>query len=350
MGARLLDLLTCTCSVGASEPVHNVMRHYTSPYAVATLDREPDTSISVGCDAAAVDEARRSAASQPPTAVRTSHPDQRYRVWTTSGQQTLLPEHAPDHVITTKRDHVVVTAEQPEVAARVATRVLRQLIMRGGEVRGGRCVHAATVDIDGRGVLIGGRSGSGKTSVLTHLIESHAARPVANDRTMLMPGDGRGWQAVGVPLAWRFTPEGIGGSPTLAAALASFEPSRGRHLVDGKIELTPGEVSDLLDCPTVAVTKVKRIVILIRSHGSPLVQLRAAFVRQHLDFGTADLFAEDWLNLRPRLAGHQARPSASGDGLWSSVAEELPVLVLSWTDPAELPYVAASIPRWAART
>lgn len=299
MSVRLLDLVTCTCSVIAPEPVHQAMSHYVHSYLVRAF-RQPDVVLTVGCDVNAVAYARHSlAATRNLTTTRTSHPEQRYHVWATDDHQVLLPEHVPNHVISTTGDHVFLTAEQPPVAATIGTRVVRQLIMRGGEALGGRCVHAGVLDIDGEGVLIGGHRGAGKTSVLTHLIERHRARPIANDRTVLVPEDSHSWRAVGVPLAWRFTPEGIGGSATLTAALADFEPNRGRHLVDGKVELTPWEVSRLFDRPALPSARITRVVILVHGRDAPPAPPDAAFVHRHLDFGAADFFTADWLGIRP---------------------------------------------------
>ena len=73
MSTRLLNLGPCTCSVVAPEPVHEAMRHYVSPFLVPTLDGEPDITVSISCDSAAVADARRSLADQPATALRTSH-------------------------------------------------------------------------------------------------------------------------------------------------------------------------------------------------------------------------------------------------------------------------------------
>jgi hypothetical protein len=106
----------------------------------------------------------------------------RFRVWATENGEVLLPEHTPDHVINVRGGHIMVTATRPRVAATVTVRIVRQLIMRGGEVLGGRCVHSSVVELDGEGVLIAGHAGAGKTSILIHLIERHGARPVANVR------------------------------------------------------------------------------------------------------------------------------------------------------------------------
>lgn len=342
MSVRLYDLTTCTCSISAVEPLHEAMGHYLSVYEASRLSR-PDVVVAVGSDADAVAAVLLSLARMPPTALRRSHPEQRYQVWTTNGQEVLLPDRAPDHVISTTGNHITVTAEHLGMAATIGVRVIRQLIMRGGEARGGRAVHAGAVDIDGEGVLVGGHPGAGKTTMLTLLVEHHGARAVANDRAVLIPIDNQAWRAVGVPLAWRFTPEGAGGSPRLASALACQQRSRGRDLVDGKIELTPLEVGQLLDRPAVGAVHITRVVILVRSsHARPLTP-DAAFVRRHLDFGATDFFADDWLNMRPQLARYESTSRDEGDAWWAKLATSVPVQVLSLTEPAELPQVAAAV-------
>jgi hypothetical protein len=339
---RLFDLVTSTCSVAAPEPVHDVMSHYLGPYAVPALGH-PDMTLAVSSDINAVSDARHLLDGRCPLTTRASHPEHRYHSWTTAGGgQIMLPEHDPDHVITAAGNRVLVTAARPGVAATIGTRVVRQFIMRSGEARGGRCVHAAAAGIDGGGVLIGGHPGAGKTSVLTHLIEHHGARPVANDRVMLVPVTGRRWLAVGVPLAWRFTPQAVSGSPTLTAGLAAREPSRGRDLVDGKAELTPQEVSWLLNAPAMPATRITRVVILARSPAGTLpASPDAAFVRRQLDFGGADMFAGDWLGIRPRFSPI-ADPLPVGDW-WAALAGTLPVQVMSWTEPGEFPRLAAAM-------
>lgn len=338
-----LDLVTCSCAVLAPEVVHGRMAHFLTPYATQAVG-EPDAvlTISVGrTDSAAA--ARKTLGYTRLSTLRSSHPEHRYQVWTNEGRQIFLPERSPDHIISTVGNHVSLTAETQQVAATVGVRIVRQLMMRGGEVLGGRCVHAGAVDIDGVGFLVGGHSGAGKTSTLTSLIEHHGARPVANDRSILVQANDRSWYAAGVPLAWRFTPEGIHDSPKLDAAMAGREPSRGRAPIDGKIELTPWEVSHVFDRPTLAATRVARVVLLARSrdHRKPIPD--AAYVKRCLDFGGSDFFAEDWLNVRPQLRAPRGRSSGRGEGLWADLAATVPVQVLTWTDPAELPHVARAI-------
>lgn len=204
MNSRTYDLMTCTCSISADEPVHAMMGHYLDAFHVPELNGI-DVELTLNHDAAAVKVARRSLAELLPAEARSSHPDQRYQIWTAEDHRVLVPERAQDHVITVRESHISVTAEQEQVAATTGVRVVRQLIMRAGEARSGRAIHAGTVTLNGDGVLVGGHPGAGKTSILTRLVEDHGAVAVSNDRTVLVPDDVDTWHAIGVPLAWRFT-------------------------------------------------------------------------------------------------------------------------------------------------
>lgn len=53
-----------------------------------------------------------------------------------------------------------------------------------------RTIHASCVEIDGRGVLLAGRSGSGKSDLALRLID-RGARLVSDDYTELRAEDGR---------------------------------------------------------------------------------------------------------------------------------------------------------------
>ncbi|CRK56908.1 hypothetical protein [Alloactinosynnema sp. L-07] len=343
MDTRNYDLAVGACSISADTAVHAAMDHYLASVATAQPGKA-DVEVSVRVDPAAVAATRQTWASVPPSEMRRSHPGHRYRAWATDKSATvLLPARTSDHTITVDGHHILVHAQRAEVAATVGVRIVRQLIMRGGENRGGRAVHAAAVDLDGTGILIGGYPGAGKSSVVTRLLETHHARPVSNDRTVLIPGE-PGWRAVGVPLAWRFTPEGLHASHGLATSISRGTPQRGHRLIDGKIELTPHEVDEALACRAMATTMIGRLVILARLPDDAAGPPDIGFVRQRLDFGVSDFFAEDWLGIAAHLPGRQATASpVEQENWWAHLAATMPTRVLSWTHPCELDRVAAAV-------
>lgn len=331
MNTRLLNLGTCTCAMAAPRDVLVAMDHYV--YGCKPTGGPIDFRISLDCHPRTVESLRKSLESIQPLGARRSHPEQQYHAWNDDGREVLLPLAEKDHVIWRQGSYINVTAETSPIAATVGTRIVRQLIMRGGEARGGQCVHAGAVELGGTAVLVGGHAGAGKTTVLTHLIEHHGAQLLSNDRTVVMPRDG-GWAAIGVPLAWRYTPEGLRGSPALATAVGSMALARGGELVDGKIELTPLEVSRVLNRPARTSAPISRIIVLSRSPQRPDTD---AALKQ-LGFGDADFFAEDWLNVRGEFAA-----SSHGGDLWAALQASVPICAFSWTDPTELQGVADSI-------
>lgn len=69
--------------------------------------------------------------------------------------------------------------------------------------------HASTVSIDGRGVMICGASGSGKSSLALRLM-SIGARLVADDQTMIEQRDDGLWAMAPVPLQGMIEARGVG--------------------------------------------------------------------------------------------------------------------------------------------
>ena len=69
--------------------------------------------------------------------------------------------------------------------------------------------HASTVSIDGRGVMICGTSGSGKSSLALRLM-SMGARLVADDQTMIESRDDGLWAMAPEPLRGMIEARGVG--------------------------------------------------------------------------------------------------------------------------------------------
>lgn len=342
MTAQLLDLAGCRCAVIASNAVADRMRTYLAPFVIARTVRQPDVTVTIGCDSHAIDVARRLFTARQPISCRTAHPGNRYLVWTVDDHEILLPEWTYDHMIDTVPGSIAVTGDDCDIAAKIGTRVIRQLLMRGIENRcDGVDVHAGSVLAGDAGVLIGGKPGSGKTTMLTTLLERHAA-PIAGDRTMVTP-NGQSWQATAVPLAWRFTPQGLAGSRPLAQALPRMTPARGPALVDGKVELTPEEVGQVFGRAPAPSAAIGHIVVVARTAEPAPALIDGWHLRRHLDFGREDALATDWLNLFPH---NDEQSRANESHWWAALASSVPVLALTWTDPAQLPELADTIWTW----
>lgn len=91
-------------------------------------------------------------------------------------------------------------------------------------------LHATCVAVDGRGVLITGPSGSGKSSLALALM-AHGARLVADDRVTLSLRDGAVWATCPEAIRGMIEARGIGllAADTLAGAEVAVAVDLGRQ-------------------------------------------------------------------------------------------------------------------------
>lgn len=112
-------------------------------------------------------------------------------------------------------------------------------VLLGAAFAGGcEPMHAACVTLEGVGVLLLGRKGSGKTTFALALLEKAAdssATLVTNDKALVVPGTG---QVIGLPFAAAI------GKETLAAL--HLDPRQEWREVAGKWLVWPSELSRLL--------------------------------------------------------------------------------------------------------
>jgi hypothetical protein len=115
---------------------------------------------------------------------------------------------------------VAVTAARDATLRIAAMRTLREMATAAWRRRGGRLVHAAAFDVDGRVILIAGPKGAGKTTLLVHALGLPGARFVANDRVVVRIADGA-LEAHGIPTVVSHRPG------TLPAAMLDAVAQRG---------------------------------------------------------------------------------------------------------------------------
>ncbi|MGW5569814.1 hypothetical protein ACWEVD_01320 [Nocardia thailandica] len=319
-------------TVLAAPAVHNGIDHYLRAQRRPLCP--PDTTVTVRIDPPEVPRRRTEAHTGRHLGARTAFTGDTYQAWRTDCV-TLVPS-CPGHVIDLKDNAITVRAANIVTGVRIAVRVLRQITMRAAEDAGAYPLHAGAVVIDGRTVLVGGRAGAGKTTMLLALIALGAA-PMASDRTMVTATTHLHGHAV--PHAWRITPQGLQSAPELHRIWRC--PQRGRRLADNKAELTPVEIATAYDRPLHSAGPIQGLILVDRTTIAAAIPHHAG-LQPHLDFGAEDPFAEDWLTQR-----RTTRP-APDTQWWDQLTADLPTLRIRWSDPQEL-RLAATAAAWIQR-
>ncbi len=114
------------------------------------------------------------------------------------------------------RNITVFSARRPSQARLALLRIVREIGTAHALVDGAAPVHAAALDLQGKGVLLVGDKRSGKTSLLLHLLRADGASLVANDRSLLDDIEGA-WRVRGVATIAKLRPGVLELRPDLAA-------------------------------------------------------------------------------------------------------------------------------------
>ncbi|MEU9397037.1 hypothetical protein AB0D86_44500 [Streptomyces sp. NPDC048324] len=191
-------------------------------------------------------------------------------------------------------------------------RVLREVFIHGGRRHGFRLCHAAIVDIAGRGLLITGPSGAGKTDLALKLARQLPAHVVTIDRCII--GHAADHLVAGtLPFGMNIHRDTLRDLGCNDALLSRYPPAGGKHYL-----------------PTADAIRHCRIRLVPRTRVHGLVQLAppAATPRWHgldpaglaraLDAadtaGTDPGYQTDWLGLSTHEAPSPLKPSRATTG------------------------------------
>ncbi len=96
-------------------------------------------------------------------------------------------EQEPYYVCTIEDKIYVILCDYTKNLNRLYFRLMLEFILRAKELMGYHLIHAASVSIDNKGLLICGEKGAGKTTLMSHLLNSGKANFIANDKVFLSP-------------------------------------------------------------------------------------------------------------------------------------------------------------------
>ncbi|MFI7110326.1 hypothetical protein ACIBK9_28735 [Nonomuraea sp. NPDC050227] len=207
-----------------------------------------------------------------------------------------------------------IVCQKADELGLAVTRAIRELVREDLLRRGAIMLHAAAArTADGRGLLLVGASGSGKTSAAVRIGQS-GGLAVGTDRTALVPVGGE-WLAVGMPMSIRL---GQGSASALGVlhALGARSPIRAHNPFgtatrpeptlgkEQKLSLSNAEVFELLGCGFAPATAIDTVLVFTNgAHETPksteLASVEtAAALREHTFMPDPD-YRSRWLSADP---------------------------------------------------
>ncbi|PZH16435.1 hypothetical protein C1I97_06515, partial [Streptomyces sp. NTH33] len=232
-----------------------------------------------------------------------------------SGCPALTPDPAPSiapQIIARHRTgYTIITCDDADASMNTA-RHLREMGYRLAEDRGWVCFHASAAVLDGRGVLIPGNSGSGKSSLALALATADSGAFLANDRTLTACSPGRSPRAIALPGPIRLnggTLHALGLDQVADWNLTRSKPAHDTDWQsfrgDSKLHVLPAEWAEHTGTPLTAEAAVHAIVfpdILPDSHTLTLDPLPPEEARKRLAAQCMsphdDVYTDDWLDTR----------------------------------------------------
>ncbi|MEU9074370.1 hypothetical protein AB0D22_06780 [Kitasatospora sp. NPDC048538] len=231
---------------------------------------------------------------------------------------------APQVVVRHPDGFTVITGDDTD-ATMNAARHLREIGYRRAEDDGWVCLHASAATLDGRGILIVGDSGAGKSSLALALAAAQGGAFLSNDRTMITTESDANPRAVAMPGPIRLnggTLQALGFAGARQWDLTRPKPATGTDWQNfhgtSKLHILPAEWHERTDAPLTPDATVDLIVFprivqdaedlhLQAARSGPARELLAAQCMSPGD----DVYVQDWLGIRTstpgRLADYGAR-------------------------------------------
>lgn len=170
-------------------------------------------------------------------------------------------------------------------------RIVRGVLSRAVEQRGGRRIHAAAVGTERGAVLLVGPSGAGKTSFMLAALQSRwASSLIANDKALLVRGTPAP-SVLGIPYAISIGPGALASCPALARR-------RNGRFINGETYYWPRQVAAALGSNLVDGKQVLAVVRCVLRLDDAAPRLRRVGIEEAIE-GIAcftEAMHPDWLH------------------------------------------------------
>lgn len=156
-------------------------------------------------------------------------------------------------IIIIKNFQIVILAREIQpILVRYFLRIIREILIRESENSGSILFHASALRIKNNGILIPGKKGAGKSSLMAYLLFNKEAKFINNDRVFLSLKNNLNY----LPLPIRFSVETV----RSFSDSIPFPFSKKRvNESNTKIEITPKELSQVFSRELISEAPLKRI-------------------------------------------------------------------------------------------
>ncbi|MCL6525139.1 MAG: hypothetical protein K6T34_10850 [Thermoflavifilum sp.] len=162
-------------------------------------------------------------------------------------------------VVQPSNRRVVLIPSQDSIDADYLTmRIVRQIVEQTLKRKNCVHVHAAAVDIDGFGILMPGRGGTGKTTLMISLLQVLGANYVSNDKTFLRTS-GDEFFAIGWPQSINVFPTSFARN-TIPHEFSHYQHTEWPPYKMGKRTITVAELCTAVGCNVSSYTNIRAIV------------------------------------------------------------------------------------------
>lgn len=205
---------------------------------------------------------------------------------------------------------------------RYAMYIIREIIIKTAEKENLLLLHAASLDIDGKTVLLAGDKGAGKTTMLCHLCANiKNTAPMSNDRTYI-EDTGKELIAHYFPLKYRISMDTVRLYDRMKNLLymkyITYKPNKAKALMDGtgnsKLSLLQEEFEHVFYKKGTAFGKLNALFFLDLHLNSNILKYKKAseeeivelLNRNNLSYKD-DLFIDDWIIKSNNLSVEEKR-------------------------------------------
>jgi len=221
--------------------------------------------------------------------------------------QNYTDDTSEKHIIFKSSQGFTIVSVEGKYEFMIISRFIREIAFRRLQNQQYVMFHSSAVEIDGKGVLIIGDSGAGKTTLALTLCRFYNAKYVSNDRILLkFNNDGIEGVTFGIPVKMNYgTLKTLGKENEykdwkLAIPMISdktFYDFKGQH----KLNMLPGELNKYLGIKAAGIIQLSAIIVPQITE-TEAIKFKPCNIKKVLEnncyYDQDPVFVEDWLNIR----------------------------------------------------